>query len=264
MSANTVLSKIGSAYSPEGNGIPVPIASGEIFQQDGIAYQIWTQPAGTYILPDNGLPMFVRATGLATITSELGTVVAVLSAGEVKLFVPLTETTWGTVGGGNGYGYFDIPLNAFRETSSGNVGNAAANGGLLASDTTPILQGSGGGSSKGQRLNWAAGNVDDISASTAVPGDFDGTQDCYIELIGIGDVDDWDATTVVTNWNGGVNVTDATDSPAGGTTATVYSATVAAADIPDTPLSLSVTITPPAHAADALLLLGVRVRYVRT
>ena len=71
------------------------------------------------------------------------------------------------------------------------------------------------------------------------------------------------ATIALLNWNGGVNVTDTTDSPAGGTAATVYTATVAAADIPDTPLTVSVTITPPAHGSDALLLYGVRIRYSR-
>jgi hypothetical protein len=39
--------------------------------------------------------------------------------------------------------------------------------------------------------------------------------------------------------------------------------TVAAADIPDTPLVVTVSLTPPAHATDALHLYGCRIRYTR-
>ena len=255
------LFSLGVAWATQNHLLPTP-ASGGTFQQNGQAFALARVPIGTYKLPDNGLPMYVQATGSVTITSVAGVVVAAISSGSVKLFMPTSSTTWTSIAGAT-YGYIDFPLNSFRETSGGNVGNAAANGGVLASDTTPILAGKGGGSNRSQRLSWAASNVDEISSIASVPGDFDGTQDCYVELIGLGDADDWDATSVITNWNDGVNITDATDSPAGGTAATVCTATVAAADVPDAPYTVSLTIIPPTHGTDSLVLLGARIRYRR-
>ena len=76
-------------------------------------------------------------------------------------------------------GCIPLPLTGFRETdANAAVGNAAANGGILASDTTPVL----GASSKSMRITWATGNVDPIAIQAPVPQDFDGTEDVTLRL----------------------------------------------------------------------------------
>src|SRR5262245_50296217 len=58
-----------------------------------------------------------------------------------------------------------IPLNTFREvTSGGDVGDTTANGGLLSSNTTPILRGD---AAESLEVAWAAGNSDIVSSSIA-------------------------------------------------------------------------------------------------
>jgi hypothetical protein len=158
-------------------------------------------------------------------------------------------------------GHIDIPLSCFREVDAdGDVGNLAAVGGVLASDSTPIYEGAG--TTNAQRINWATGNVDRIGASVTLPADFNDAADCTIDfIVASGTTNDFDAT-VVTNWNGGADVTD-TVVDTGSATVHASSATVAAADIPASPLCVSVSVTPPAHATDAYHLYGVRIRYTK-
>jgi hypothetical protein len=234
--------------------------------------------------------MYVHATGAVVLQSVAAASVGELTSGQIALCVPKSDTTWEasifiadatdipfddsetlatTVAGAllelqaqytvANAGHVDIPLNCFRETASGDVGNAAANGGVLASDTAPILEGAS--TTGAQRINWATGNVDPISASISLPPDFDGTQTCSVGLIcaSAGTTNDFDAV-IITNWDGGANVSD-TVVDAAATAVHASSATVAAADIPDAPLCVSVMITPPTHATDAFYLYGVRIRY---
>lgn len=157
-------------------------------------------------------------------------------------------------------GHVDIPLHCFREVDAdGDVANLAGHGGILASDSTPVL--SGVGTTNAAHLLWATGNVDRIAAAVTLPADFDGAQDATVDLIvqSGGTTNDFDAV-LVTNWDGGADVSDTVvDSAA--TATHKSSATVAAADIPDAPLSVTVSITPPTHGTDTLLLFGARIRY---
>jgi|SRR6185436_14052777 len=159
-----------------------------------------------------------------------------------------------------------VSLFDFREvTSGGDVANAAGNGGVLASDTTPILRGDAAHS---QEISWAAGNADPIAFQMTLPDDFDGTANATLDLwvytdnTGGGGIDA--ATfTVETNWDGGAAVSDtATD----GTPATSHhkiTAAIAAADIPDAPSYVTVLLTPAAHAADPTQLVAARLNYQR-
>lgn len=159
-----------------------------------------------------------------------------------------------------------IALDDLREISaSGAVGNAAANGGVLASDTTPIL---GAETTTEMRaVIWAATNVDPVAVSIALPDDFDGSEDCYIDLevrtdnAGGGGID---AATfsVLSTWDNGTQVTDtATDSTPAETYHQVR-ATIAAADIPNAARTLSLQLVPAAHANDPTRLSGLRLVYV--
>lgn len=165
----------------------------------------------------------------------------------------------GTVGG---FGYVDVPLNSFREVDAdGDVGDTTANGGVLASDTTPVLEGAT--TTNAQRILWATGNADRIASSITLPADFDGARDVVVQVIvaSAGTTDDFDAT-LITNWDGGADVSD-TVADTAATAVHASSATVAAADVPDNPLTVAVSLTPPAHATDIFYLYGVRIKYRR-
>jgi hypothetical protein len=163
-------------------------------------------------------------------------------------------------------GFISIPLGSFREVdSSGDVGAiavASGNGGQLAADTTPILEAD---TNEGLRLNWASSNSDIVAVSMSLPPDMDGAADVLIDIIGASASTNNDlAATVLTSWNGGSQVSDSA-AAAGGTFTTLHAitATVAAADVPDTPLTLSIQIVPGSHTTDAWYVYGVRVRYKR-
>lgn len=161
-----------------------------------------------------------------------------------------------------------IPLSLydFREVSSGgDVGNAAANGGILASDTTPIMRGD---AAEDAEIAWAAANQDPIQCQIALPADFDGSANATLDLwvytdnAGGGGIEA--ATfTVETNWDGGAIVADtATD----GTPAIAVhkiTATIAAADIPDAASFVTIALTPGTHANDPIQLKAARLNYKR-
>lgn len=160
-------------------------------------------------------------------------------------------------------GFVDIPLSAFKLVDAdGDVGNTVANGGVLSSDTVPFLEGSG--TTRAQRIAWATGQAQQLSASVCLPPDFDGGADCVVQCIvsSAGTADSFATAVLITNWDGGADVTDALTDTA--TTAVkIAPATVAAADIPASPLVVSVSITPPAHATDILYFYGARILYKR-
>jgi hypothetical protein len=163
-------------------------------------------------------------------------------------------------------GFVDIPLSSFREVDAdGDVrvaadAAAAGSGGVLAADTTPILEGSG--TTNAWRLRFATGDVDRIAASVCLPPDFDGTANCIVQFIvsSAGTANSFNTAVLITNWDGGADVTDALTDTA--TTAVkIAPGTVAAADIPDEPLCVTVSLTPPTHATDALHIYGCRILY---
>lgn len=241
----------------------------------------------------------VYATGAVTITNAAGTTVKVLASGEVGRFEAITTTAWvgqilttGAAAGGSQTMAADkvsftssstdasdvngalsvllsaltgspvvwagAPLSSFREVdSSGDVGNAAANGGVLDSATTPIYLGD---AVEAQAIQWASSNSDIIACQVTLPPNFDGTQNATIELLvqsaGTADAPSF---TVLTNWNGGAQVTDTAAGTAVSTKQTI-TATIAAADITGAPMSLSLQLVPGTHATDAWTLYGVRVK----
>lgn len=163
-----------------------------------------------------------------------------------------------------GAGHIYLSLNDFREvTSGGDVGNIVANGGLLASDTTPILRGD---AAESQEISWAAGNSDILAAHMTLPADVDGTQDVTVDLFvytdnaGGGGIDA--ATfTVETSWDGGAVVSDTATDGTPAVTIHKITATIAAADVPSLPSVLTLMLTPEAHAADPVQLVGARINY---
>jgi hypothetical protein len=155
-------------------------------------------------------------------------------------------------------------LNDFREVSSGgDPGAIAANGGILASDTTPILRGD---AAESLEIAWAAGNADVILAQISLPPDFDGSKDVTVDLFvytdntGGGGIEA--ATfTVETTFVGAAVVADTATDTTPAVTVHKVTATIAAADIPDRASNLTLMLTPGTHANDPVQLVGARLNY---
>lgn len=154
-----------------------------------------------------------------------------------------------------------ISLNDFREvTSSGDVGAIAANGGILASDTTPLLEGD---TNEAQRISWVTGNVDPITCQFALPNDFDGGQDVTFDLWVASGTTNLASMTVESSWDGAALVSDSATDPAQSATIHKITATIAASDIPDGASFVTIAITPSAaHATDAYQFYAARLNYV--
>jgi hypothetical protein len=154
-----------------------------------------------------------------------------------------------------------LSLHDFRECdANGDVGAIAANGGILASDTTPIMRGAAGLIS--QEISWAAGNADPIVCQCALPSDFDGRNDVLLDLWVNSGTTNAATMGVGTSWDGGATITDSA-SDVGTLSATTHriTATIAAADVPDGASFVTIVLTPPTHATDAIQLAAVRLRY---
>lgn len=156
--------------------------------------------------------------------------------------------------------FIPLPLITAREATTGDVGAIAANGGLLASDTTPAL--SGTSTTVSQQALWAASNVDQILWDVPLPEDFDGRDDVLVELwVASGGTSDLASFSVASSWDGAANVTDTATDPAASTTVHKITATISAADIPDSAAFVSIALTPAAHGTDTIALKSARLLY---
>lgn len=175
--------------------------------------------------------------------------------GEALLFGP-----WGT---GVGYGKktIQLPLSQAREMASNEYQALAAHGGIMANDSTPILEAVNPGTDQATRLRWAASDVNKIGWHVSLPSDLDAasaiTLHTYANMAGSTD-------TPTLTWEAFFNVGD---SDAGGATAALsttlaeQSVTIAAGNVPAAPGVLALTLTPGAHGTDAAHLYGAWLEY---
>jgi hypothetical protein len=271
MSVLPTLHDIGAVIMTKNNVIQDP-GTGNTFNQNGMAYGTATVGAGTYKLPDDGLPMYVQATGAVTVTSAAAVTIVTLSSGQVGLFLPLTATTWACTVLATGnivttltstQGFIDLPLDGWREVASNDITNAAGNGGVLATDTTPTLEYVNGDTDSQIRVLWAGGNADPLARQISLPPDLDRTQPIVINLRGVmGGENDAPVMDIDTFFNeGDTKVEDAT--AAWDNSVSARTATIAAADIPAAAATMSVELTPGAHATDAMVLYSSYVTYTK-
>jgi hypothetical protein len=156
-----------------------------------------------------------------------------------------------------------LSLNDFRvTTATGDVGDTTANGGVLSSNTAPVL--SGTASTVSQQISWATGSVPQILTQISLPEDFDGRDNVLIDLWVNSGTTDAATFTVLTNWNGAAaDVSDTADDAATKSATThKITAVVSAADIPDSASFVSIALTPAAHATNAIQLVAARLTYV--
>jgi hypothetical protein len=227
-------------------------------------------PAGTYKLPNNGLPMYVEATGTATISSLAGVTVGVVSAGQIALFIPLSATIWAVAAHSALYtnatttqGFVDLPLTSWREVVSNDITNAAGNGGVLATDSTPALEYVNGDTDSQIRILWAASNSDAVACQITLPPDLDRTQPIIFNARGgMSDAVDTPVLDLDTFFDqGDTKVEDATE--LFGLNVGTKTATIAAADIPAAAGTMSLEITPGAHTSDTLAIYATYITYTK-
>ena len=158
--------------------------------------------------------------------------------------------------------FLPISLHQLREATTFNVPNASGNGGILASDTTPILAAINGGTDGCQALTWAANNNDQVVFQIPLPPDLDDTKDMVLHCrIKSGGTTNAVGFTVESFFNeGDTKVSDTTGTNQTTTIAEVV-ATIAHADIPSDAQILTVGLTPVAHTTDTMVLTGLWFEY---
>lgn len=160
-------------------------------------------------------------------------------------------------------GFIPVSLASVREITTGAFINAAGNGGVLASDTTPILTTINGDTDGAWRLAWAASNNDAIGFQVPLPPDLDEASVVEIHLraymAGATDTPVISADSYFDE--GDTKVED--DSAALDATPTERIITIAAADVPAGAQTLSVELTPGAHTTDILYVTAIWVEYTR-
>ena len=164
--------------------------------------------------------------------------------------------------------YKTIPLDLveWREVSTaGAVSNIAGNGGVLASDTTPIHGAEA--TSEAWMLSWAAGNSDIIQLSRSLPDDFDGGEDVLLELevltdnAGGGGIEAG-TFSVLSSWNNAAQITDAATDSVPATTIHTITARISADDIPNDARLVNIQLVLGTHANDPIHLLAARLKYL--
>lgn len=161
-------------------------------------------------------------------------------------------------------GFVPVPLTGIREVTSNNLGNIAANGGLLATDTTPILEYTNGDTDSAFRMRWAASNSDPIAFQVPLPPDLDEAAAVEVHLrAAMGGATDTPVIDADSYFNeGDTQVADASAAITG-TTYAEYIITIAAADVPAGAQTFTCELTPAAHTTDTLLVTAVWVEFTR-
>jgi hypothetical protein len=160
-------------------------------------------------------------------------------------------------------GFIPIPLTALREATAFAVGAITANGGILASDTTPVLGPAVASPLDGcQVVSWAASNNDAVIFQVPLPPDLDDTADLVIHLR----IKSAGTTNAVGfNCDAYFNEGDTLVEDASETNQTATWAekiiTIAAADVPAGAQTLSVSLTPVAHTTDVMYLSALWIEY---
>jgi hypothetical protein len=163
-------------------------------------------------------------------------------------------------------GYVPIPLSSFRGVSAtGDVGDVAAIGGVLASDTTPIFDAVA--TSNEHEILWATGDVAPIGVSIALPRDFDDTADATLDLEVASGSTNAASIVCASAWSAGAAGTEVSDAADDAATKSAtphrVSVTIAHADIPAGARRVTFRLTPPTHATDAISLKAAGLAYKR-
>lgn len=158
-----------------------------------------------------------------------------------------------------------IPLDiANAVVISANVVQNTTEGGRPDGNTAPTLQRVNQDTDKALRVSWAGGSQVELQfPPVMLPNDLDDAAPVFVDLVCGKDAN---ANTVAIDVQVFFDVGDTECGASSGTIAqakAMYSAEVAAADVPADPTVMNISLVPGAHAGDALYLYGARVRYTR-
>jgi hypothetical protein len=160
--------------------------------------------------------------------------------------------------------FLPIPLTSLRELTTGAIPNAAGNGGLLASDTTPIFNTINGDTDGAMRLSWAAANSDAVGFQIALPIDLDVTAALVIRFrAAMSGATDTPVISADSYFNEGDTKVEDDSGAVTGASYAEYTISIAASDIPSNARTLSVELTPGTHATDSLYLTALWIEYQR-
>lgn len=221
---------------------------------------------GARKLPDEqlGTRLTVYASGAdATLQNSAGTHIVTIASGSFCDVVSLGSTTW-KVANFNTQGYAEVPLATLREVTSDDITNAAGNGGLLATDSTPTLEYVNGDTDSQLRVLWASSNSDPVAFAFTLPPDLDRSQDITVNVVG--NMADGSTDTPVISLDtffGDADTKVEDDTTAFGASTATETATIAAADIPSTAAAMCVEMTPGAHTTDSLVVNSIYLTYTK-
>ena len=157
-----------------------------------------------------------------------------------------------------------LPINGWRITTNFDVGNIAANGGVFGSDTVPILEAANAATDGVQRLNWASGEVVQITTQAVIPPDIDVTADIVFHCR-IASESTTDAVGFTVDWFMNEGDTKVVDTTTTNQTATYAEkiATLGNADITAGNQTITIGLTPAAHTTDKMYCSAMWLEYTR-
>ena len=126
---------------------------------------------------------------------------------------------------------------------------------------TPKLATINGDTDSAFAVTWAASDVTPVAFQIPVPADYDETADMTVTLYGkMSGATNTPVVSLDTYFDvGDTKVED--DTTAFGSTVALETATIAAADIPASAVTMTIEMTPGAHTTDTLILYAVKVTY---
>ena len=160
-------------------------------------------------------------------------------------------------------GIIQLPLAQARELSSNDTQALAAHGGILASDSTPILDVINAGTDQQMEVTWAASNSDKIAWHVALPPDLDDSANMTFHAMALSG-GSTDTPTLTIEAFFGVGDTDAGGATSAlGATEAELTRTIAAANVVAAPNFLAITLVPGAHTTDTVILRAAWLEYTR-
>ena len=221
--------KIDDASSGSAIGVAIEAATADGDEIEWIDFSVLSTTAATVSIADSG-----GFTTAATVEAALAEIYQHMLS--VQSFIPIPLTSW----------------------MIGDATNSVSYGGPA---TDPILDMTNGDTDSALRWLWAAASVEEIITQIPLPPDLDTTKDIVLHLYAGKDADANTVTLAADSYFmvGDTKVEDVTATIAQAAGETII--TIAAADIPSGAQTLTIELTPSAHAGDALYLWATWLEY---
>ena len=235
-------------------------ARGDILRRGATAWAAHSAKASGQILVGDGTDIAsVAVTGDVTISGS-----GVTAIGATKVLASM-------LGANLAKGFIPLDLFSVREAitnalQAAATGAALGSGGILATDTTPILERVNGATDKAARVRWAASDQGEIQfAPFAYPPDLDDTAAVEVHLLVGKDGNTDSAAVIAVDYFEGLGDSNAGTNTSALSTATIteYTVTIAAGNVGPHPTAASVALIPGAHTTDAIHLYAAWIEYTR-